>query len=183
MKTIQLICATCNNEFTKIFREYKRRLKEGHTRFFCSRSCACLKNNEEHPRKGNYQLLISNNRRDQYTPFRWFILRAEYRDRNKGYGCDLSAEYLKQLWDEQDGICPLTGLNLILPVNTRMGFIESNPNNASIDRIDNSKGYLQGNVRFVSVMANLARQSFSDEQLIDFCKAVVKFKDDVATSK
>jgi hypothetical protein len=101
------------------------------------------------------------------------VLRAEYRDRNKNYGCDLTIEHLKVLWESQNGKCPFTGLDLILPYDSD-GWKEYSPYNASIDRIDNSKGYMQGNVRFISVMANLARQSFSDIQLIDFCKAVAK---------
>lgn len=48
--------------------------------------------------------------------------------------------------------------------------------NASLDRIDNSKGYLKGNVRFVSMMANLARSTFSDNELIRFCKSVAVYQ-------
>lgn len=115
--------------------------------------------------------LISNNRRDEFTSFRWFILRAEYRNRNKNIGCDITVEYLKDLWQKQGGICPISGWKLTLPKDSD-GWNEYLPTNASLDRIDNSIGYLKGNVRFISVMANLARQTFSDEQLISFCKAV-----------
>lgn len=48
------------------------------------------------------------------------------------------------------------------------------PWNASLDRIDNAKGYIQGNVRFITVMANLARSTFTDEQVLEFCHAVVQ---------
>lgn len=61
---------------------------------------------------------------------------------------------------------------MILPLGTAIGWMEQDPSNASLDRIDNSKGYIEGNVRFVALMANLARQSFTDEQMIAFCKAV-----------
>ena len=172
---MKLVCDNCNSEFEKKERDYKRRIKLGQTRFFCSLSCAAIKGNEEIPRKGNmHSGLKADNKRDEYTPFRWFILRAEYRDRKKHYGCNLTVAYLKQLWEQQKGKCPFTDWNLILPQNTKNGWLESNPANASLDRIDNSKGYLEGNVRFISIMANLARQSFTDEQLIDFCKAVTQ---------
>ena len=49
-----------------------------------------------------------------------------------------------------------------------------NIKSASLDRIDNSKGYVQGNVRFVSVMFNFARNKFSDEEVIEFAQAVIK---------
>lgn len=110
--------------------------------------------------------------KDAYTPFRYFILRSEYRDRNKNCGCDLDVEYLKKVWDEQQGICPLTGWNLIPPKGTKKGWDVSDPSNASLDRIDPNKGYVRGNVRFIAYMANIAKHKFSDEQLIRFCKAV-----------
>jgi hypothetical protein len=173
MKTIKIKCGSCGNSFAKDLREYNRQIKRNRTEFFCTRTCAAIKNNEDNPRKGNPENLRSDNRRDEFTPFRWFVLRAEYRDRNKNYGCDLTIEHLKVLWESQNGKCPFTGLDLILPYDSD-GWKEYSPYNASIDRIDNSKGYMQGNVRFISVMANLARQSFSDIQLIEFCKAVAK---------
>ena len=46
-------------------------------------------------------------------------------------------------------------------------------NLASIDRIDNDLGYIEGNVRFVSVMYNYARNNFTDEQVLQFAQAVV----------
>lgn len=171
MKTIEVKCETCKILFPKELREYNRQIKRGRTEFFCTRTCAAIKNNEDNPRKGNTANLRADNRRDEYTPFRWFILRAEYRDRTKNYGCDLTVEHLKNLWESQNGRCPLSGRQLILPHDAD-GWKEYHPYNASIDRLDNSRGYVQGNIRFVSVMANLARQTFSDDQLKEFCKAV-----------
>jgi hypothetical protein len=45
-------------------------------------------------------------------------LRDKHRDKKKNYGCDITAEYLKQLWENQKGICPFTGWGLILPKDT-----------------------------------------------------------------
>lgn len=166
-------CSNCETPFSVLTREYNRQIKRGRENFFCSRKCAAIKNNQNNPRKGNPANLVAGNRRDEYTPFRWFVLRAQYRNRKKKYGCDVNVEYLKNIWDSQKGKCPITGWDLILPQDTKDGWAEYKPINASLDRIDNSKGYIEGNVRFIAVMANLARQSFTDEQLIEFCKAVV----------
>lgn len=68
-------------------------------------------------------------------------------------------------------ICPITGRFLILPKGTD-GWEKLNPYNASLDRIDNSKGYIKGNVRYIAYIANLGRSAFSDDQLISFCKVV-----------
>lgn len=173
METVQLECAHCGTPFQKESKEYRRQIKSGKNKFFCGLSCNAFARNKANPPKGNPQNFVGHTRRDEYTPFRWFILRAEYRGRNKNRDCSVTVEYLKQLWELQNGICPITGWKLILPVDTGKGFVDSRPDNASIDRIDNSQGYVQGNIRFISLMANIGRQSFTDKQLIDFCKAVV----------
>ena len=172
---LELNCNFCNSIFFIRKNEYDRQIKRGRSNFFCSRSCATSKSNEDNPRPGNVNYLKANNRKDDLTPFRWFILRGEYRDRKNNYGCDITTEYLKQLWEDQKGICPFTGWNLILPSNTKKAWEINSPNNASLDRINNSLGYLQGNVRFICVMANYARHIFSDEQLINFCKSVSNY--------
>tara|TARA_B100000809_G_C14633418_1_gene349451 strand:+ start:87 stop:458 length:372 start_codon:yes stop_codon:yes gene_type:complete len=82
-------------------------------------------------------------------------------------------EYLKEIWDSQQGKCPITGQKLIL--KTYKTIKETlTTKHASIDRIDNGKGYVRGNIRFVSIMANYAlNKEFNDEQLIQFCFNVV----------
>jgi len=47
---------------------------------------------------------------------------------------------------------------------------------ASVDRIDNSKGYIRGNLRYISIMANYCRNEFSDEEVKMFCEAVTSSK-------
>lgn len=176
MKTIDLTCAYCGAAVQKPLNEYKRQIKSGSTRFFCNLSCATFTRNKENPPKGNISNLI--NKIDEYSQFKSYVQRAKFRSKNK-YNYDITVEYLKKLWEEQKGICPFTKWDLILPKNSNIGFEASLPENASLDRIDNSKGYIEGNVRFISYMANLARQSFSDEQLIEFCKAVSDEKNNV----
>ena len=81
-------------------------------------------------------------------------------------------ESLKEIWDSQQGICPLTGWKLELPTQSKQYRLHIKT--ASLDRIDNSKGYILGNVRFVSVMFNFARNNFSDEDVIEFAQAVTR---------
>lgn len=175
MKNVELTCANCGNLFHKEFKEYKRQIKSGKNRFFCGLSCVCIKRNEENPPKGNLQNLIPGKTKDQYTPFRWYLLRIDCRSRKKNRDYDITLEYLKILWEEQKGICPLTGWELILPKDTRQAWNVANIRNASLDRIDSSKGYMQGNVRFVAVIANYAKQSFTDKELFEFCNSVTEY--------
>lgn len=46
------------------------------------------------------------------------------------------------------------------------------PNQASIDRIDSSLGYVRGNIEFVCLMANMAKNVWTRKDVLDFCKRV-----------
>ena len=90
----------------------------------------------------------------------------------KIHDLDFGVEYLKEVWDSQRGVCPLTGYFLILKTyaNCKENLL---PNHASVDRIDHSQGYVRGNIRFISVMANFAlNNKFTDAQLLDFAKMI-----------
>lgn len=166
-KLITLKCDCCGKEFEKPVSEYKRNTKFGRANY-CSRACSgkmCNKNNRQ---KGNPSVLIPSNRRDQYTPFRYYFRNA--RKRFKDF--DLSLEYLKQLWDEQKGICPYTGIHL------QLAEYKANHNDpiytASLDRIDSSKGYIKGNVQFISTAINYMKNNMSHEDTITLCKIIAK---------
>lgn len=173
MQKIETInCYNCNKEVTKRAAELKRRRKYGKTKFYCDNICAAIKSNIETKRPGNSKVLIPDNLRDQYTPFRWFLARA--RQRKKKGPTDLDVDYLKELWESQSGICIFTGWELLLPASTEGWINGADIKNASLDRIDNKLGYIKGNVRFISVMANICRGAYLDEAVFKFCDAVTK---------
>jgi hypothetical protein len=170
-KKMKVRCFWCNKEFEKSLKEYNRSEKIGR-RHFCSRSCSGRQKNKEYPSDATHLLGIPYSRKfDEYSSFRWFVKSCRYRQDKKGK-TDITVEYLKELWGKQQGKCPFTGWEMKLPVSTS-GFKSCQiPSRASLDRIDITKGYVIGNVRFICVMANYARNSFTDEQLIEFGKAV-----------
>jgi hypothetical protein len=108
---------------------------------------------------------------DELSPFRKFLHSIKNRFVEKGKSYTVTEIDLKKVWDEQKGICPLTGWNLILP-RTSTGFERADIKNASVDRIDNNRGYDTDNIRFISVMANICRGTFSDDHVKEFCQAV-----------
>ena len=169
MAKIRVRCSYCTRSVWKEEREVRRRRRQGHRKFFCNRSCAITAQLKKKPRPVLANLRPGN-RKDLYTPFRWFLLRA--RQRPQHGSVTLSLDDLRVLWELQKGICPITGWALILP-ESAMGWKDGpSPRNASLDRLNHRVGYVPGNVRFVSLMANLARHMFSDDELRGFCSAV-----------
>jgi hypothetical protein len=121
--------------------------------------------------------LFSRNRRDEYSPFRQHLKLARRRVKTHGRECTITVEYLKNLWEKQDGRCPYTGWRLDNPETTaHWNCHQLHPSTASLDRIDSSLGYIPGNVQFVSVMANFAKRDFPEEKLLEFCQAVVVYQ-------
>ena len=174
MATITLTCDTCNKEFEKVRGEYNRKVRQGKTKFYCSLKCSSRRP-ENVARMLQYEghrwttETCPSKTLDEYSKFRPFLKLC--RQRNKDF--DLTLEYLKELWESQNGVCPFTGFELEARTYDGKSDNPLNIRSASVDRIDNSKGYVKGNVRFVSVMFNFARNTFSDEEVIEFAQAVV----------
>ena len=180
MSKIKLVCATCNKEFEKEKGEYNRKVKAGKDKFYCCLSCygkspetteRILSNRTDYP----VWNLNNPKKQDEYSVFKPFLRDAKRR-KKKEYS--LTLEHLKDVWESQNGTCPFTGFALDLRTykdqDNKLNPL--NINSASLDRIDNNKGYIIGNVRFVSVMLNFARNKFSDEDVIKFAKAIVIYR-------
>lgn len=69
---------------------------------------------------------------------------------------DIEAADLEAIYERQQGICPLTGLEMQLTASPR------HPLLPSLDRIEPRGGYSRENVRFVCYFANLLKRDFSD---------------------
>ena len=177
IKTTKITCAACGKLVEKRATEIKRQKKKGKKLFYCNLSCAG-KINSTHLKQYQEELKRNTGRgnwlrkKDAYSQFRYHLNNAKRHSNNKNL-IDIDLEYLKSLWESQQGKCAATGIELkIKHINTKKQKIDKNPYQASLDRIDNSKGYIKGNVRFVCYIFNIARNNFDDAQVIEFCKKV-----------
>jgi hypothetical protein len=78
----------------------------------------------------------------------------------------ISIEYAWDLFIKQDGKCFYT--NIDIELRTR----NSGPMTASLDRIDSSIGYIQGNVVWVHKDVNIMKNEFSHEYFLNMCKLI-----------
>lgn len=163
MSQVDLVCERCGASFKRRKAEHTRNLKKGR-RVFCSRSCGISVGNAMREPADIYR-----RPRKQQSPFNYFL--KVIRRRNKD--CTLTRSQLKAQWDTQQGRCPVTGWSMRLPKNVSAFEDAWHPENASVDRIDSSRGYEAGNIRFVCLSVNIARSKWSDDHLIKLAKAIL----------
>ncbi len=85
---------------------------------------------------------------------------------------NLTIEYLWNLLEKQNFKCKISGVFIRMPEKYEASFA----NLASLDRIDSSKGYIDGNVQWVDRRINFMKQRMSDNEFIEVCEEVVKYQ-------
>ena len=69
-------------------------------------------------------------------------------------------------------VCPLIGEPIVL------GTAKQYANAASIDRLNPKKGYVPGNIRVISTLANRMKSNATKEQLLSFAKNIGNYMTD-----
>lgn len=82
---------------------------------------------------------------------------------------DLTLEYIWHLFCQQEQRCALTGILLEFSERFR---VPGQNGTASLDRIDSSRGYVEGNVQWVHKDVNFMKQSLTQERFITLCTLV-----------
>lgn len=162
------ICSNpeCNITFLKDKSEISRNEKIGRKNY-CSLTCSGKINNKHLLKyvEGNVKFLLgmSNNRKDDYTGLREHYRRLKKRKHEIGVTLD---DLLDQ-WNKQNGICVYSRIQLLHPNHNGD---RTNLNTASLDRIDSDKGYVKGNIQFISITCNHAKNNLTHNQMLEFCK-------------
>jgi hypothetical protein len=92
----------------------------------------------------------------------------------RGLDFDIDLKYIMDLLKQQDSKCALTGWDLEF---TRGGTYAygTNPRGCTMDRKNNQRGYVKGNVQLVCWKANKIKGELNDDEFKTFCKQVADY--------
>lgn len=98
----------------------------------------------------------------------WGQIKRNAKKRNLEF--NISLKYIWNLYLKQQKKCSLSGQKIIFSdtiKNFSLGL-----NTASLDRIDNTKGYIKGNVQWIHKDVNWMKQDFEQKYFIEICKKI-----------
>lgn len=88
--------------------------------------------------------------------------------RTRGIDFEVSGEYIWELFLQQSRKCKLSGVELYFTSGGR-------GSTASLDRIDRTKPYIEGNVQWVHKIVNEMKWDKTDGEFIEWCKIVAEY--------
>ena len=98
-------------------------------------------------------------------------LRRKAKERNLEWA--VSEQYLWDLFCLQKGLCALSGVPIVLTTKiNKHNNVDRTILTASLDRVDSTIGYIEGNVQWLHKTVNIMKQSLSDEDFIQWCHLI-----------
>jgi len=95
------------------------------------------------------------------------------RVRQRQPGCSVNYLDLIKLWNQQGGRCSTTGYKFSHVRRVGKSVFGPSPFSASLDRIDNSIGYEEGNMRIVVFAYNVFKQTMNDTEVLVLAEQIV----------
>ena len=142
-------CPSCNKPQDYLRKNYA--IESAKLKKVCK---SCSNKTTENSHRGFYHLI-------RLSWFHKFKIGAETR----GLIFDITLDDVWFLYTAQEGKCALSGM----PIGwAEVGALHT----ASIDRIDNTKGYIKGNIQLLHKDINMMKRSYNQEYFIEICKAI-----------
>lgn len=91
------------------------------------------------------------------------------RSKRRGWNCDITIDYLRELWCKQNGLCAISNIPMTYIFNSGR-----TPTNLSVDRIDSKKPYTKDNIQLVCMAVNQMKSDLDNATFYRFCEAVVE---------
>jgi len=120
--------------------------------------------------KTSKYILFNNNRKLAYEDIRidyWNSLISGAKRRN--FDFSISIEYAWSILIKQNKKCALSGIELSF-CTSRLD--KTSLQTASLDRIDSSKGYIEGNIQWIHKKVNKMKMNTEEKEFIEFCKLI-----------
>jgi len=184
VELVDLICKNCNNEFKTTDSQYKYQEKKKPGRdWFCSRSCTCsytnkFKRSPEDIVKRNARIKEFSGRGSKPTynqQFVWYTKRIafDHRFENISKNDRLAVEHLlESAWKNCNGLCAFSKLPLSLRNHKGKADTTNTFVIASVDRIDSSLPYQEGNIQWVSCGLNLAKGNATNQEFLQWLQVL-----------
>lgn len=145
----EIVCKGCGVKFTPKTRK----------QIFCTKACGTKWRNRN-VYKHRYSVEHTSS-----CPRNYINALLSQKNRRK----NLSIDYVMGIYESQEGKCALSG-ELMTYVRGQGNV----PTNISIDRIDSSRGYVEGNIQLVCRAVNMIKNEWSQEDLISFCRKIIE---------
>lgn len=133
----------------------------------------------------DYAATVTDEQRAKYAETRYRRYRATPRDalyqmlysasKRRPTENIATVEDLVELYEKQNGLCAVSGFEMIWRANKGGG---KQPNSMSLDRIDGKRGYEIDNLRLVCWQVNLFKNCWTEEQMIEMARAIVQRADE-----
>lgn len=91
--------------------------------------------------------------------------------KRRGIPCELTIEDLRDVFEQQEGKCALSGL-LLTTLGLRCKGVSYSKGTASVDRKDSSRGYSRDNIQWVHKDINFMKRTMSDAKFVEMCRLV-----------
>lgn len=99
-------------------------------------------------------------------PIAWFDEKKRKAEK-KGRVFEFTIEYVWNIYLKQKKVCALSGLPLDFNKDTENGMV-------SIDRINNDKGYIKGNIQLLHKDVNFMKWTYDQKYFVNLCKLVAE---------
>ena len=99
----------------------------------------------------------------------WTMIKKNAQTRNISF--EITIEYAWDLYKKQNGKCALSGVPISFSKR-----IKGDTRSASMDRIDNSIGYVEGNVHWVHKTINFMKSTMSALEFLEWCGRIYNHK-------
>lgn len=102
-----------------------------------------------------------------------YLNKVKLSSKRRGLEFNLSKEYLLDLIEKSNFTCNLSGLNIELVKNYQKYLGRQT---ASVDRIDSSKGYIEGNIQWVHKDINFIKWELNQSDFVSICERISLYK-------